>query len=207
MKKIFIYIVLGLSLVVFVSGKANALEGVTNGDFGSDISTGWSAVTYVQQDTGALEYDGSDGDPAAGSLKGYATGRKQDMEGYIEQIIAADINSDDTVELSLKWKKVSVTVTPETSTITVKIEKPSNPGTWVDIWSDSTTADSSWAAVTDLDVSSNFDDVTPTGYKIRLYIYTKTGNDGSAEASAWIDSVSLALPGGASSNIFFGTTF
>ena len=192
---IYIYLILGVILSVTFVGNAKPDDVLTNGDFDGGI-TSWTSSAAG----GTVGYDSSyygTGDPdGEGSLKGETNvGAKVVLTGDATQTITTyNINSDDTVELSLKWsKRMVVSTAAAGNTIIAQIAKPSAPTTWVDIWTDisfpSANGPTAWTGPISQDVSSYF---TETGqYKFRLYFNLTSGNNASAQALAWIDSASL----------------
>ena len=191
-------LVIVLLVLALSFGTVSASEYLTNPSFTGGV-TGWT-LAYDAQGTGSIAYDSAYYQDTAGSAKGTSgVGKKIVMQGYYWQEIGTDIDSGDTVTLSLQWSKESITSTASgVNIIKVQIALPSTPNTWVDIWSDVTiptagAGATAWTGPNQIDASGNF---TETGtYKFRIYYDLKSGNNNAAEARAWFDSVSLDVTG------------
>jgi hypothetical protein len=172
---------------LFVENYARAANYITNPSFTGGI-TSWT--------NNALTYDSTYYQDTAGSISGVTeVGRNKALTGDLSQTISTTINSADTVKLSLSWSKQCVSATCTTNDIRIEIEKPSAPGTWVSIWSDTSTpaagSATSWTGPSAQDVSASFDE---TGsYNIRVYMDLRNPNNGSAQSLAWIDNINLDI--------------
>lgn len=161
-----------------------AAEYLSNPSFTGGI-TGWSLSTTT--------YDSSYYQDTAGSIETSITGKNNQVTGTADQTISATINSTDTVNLGLSWSKQSVNAICKTNNIIVQIEKPTTPGTWDDIWTDTSKpavgSPTSWTGPSSLDVSSYFTDNGT--YSIRYYALVKTAANVANGCSAWFDNTSL----------------
>ena len=135
------------------------------------------------------EYDAGVYQDTAGSIKTItAVGRNKYATGTCSQTISTTIDSSDIVTLSLYWKK-GFTSGVKLQDLKAQIALPSDPTTFIDIWSDTQTGNIDWTAVTELDVSSYF---TETGtYQFRYYMKVENPNDPAAQVWAWIDNTHL----------------
>ena len=144
-------------------------------------STGWTLDTTT--------YDPDVFQDSPGSIKTITVvGRNKTVTGTCSQTIATDIGSSDTVKLSLWWKK-GYTSSVASQDLKAQIALPSDPTTFIDIWSDTQTGDIDWTAVTEVDVSSYFTE--PGTYQFCYYMYVANPNDPSAQVWAWIDNTHL----------------
>ena len=165
--------------------RISAAEYLSNPSF-SGGTTNWTLSVST--------YDSSYYQDTAGSIKTQsAVGRNKSALGYASQTIGTTINSSDTVLLSLYWSKQCVVVQCASNIVQADIEKPSTPGVWTTIWSDSSApaagSPTSWTGPSSLDVSSYFDE--SGSYNIRFYADLKNPNNSSAQSLAWFDNVSL----------------
>ncbi|XOA42852.1 MAG: IPT/TIG domain-containing protein [Candidatus Nealsonbacteria bacterium] len=137
-------------------------------------------------------YDSTRYQDTAGSVRTEtAVGRNKTAAGFAEQTISTNIESGSGVELSLYWSKQCVAIDCALNTVRADITKPSDPVTWITIWSDASIPafgePTAWTALSNYNVSSNFDE---TGqYKFRLYADLKNVKDEFAQSLAWFDAV------------------
>ncbi|UZE92894.1 MAG: hypothetical protein IB617_01905 [Candidatus Nealsonbacteria bacterium] len=167
-----------------INVQANPAEYLNNPSFDGG-TTGWTLTTTAYDDTYYQD--------TAGSIETSCVERNCKSTGDAEQTIGTDINSTDTVLLSLYWSKRSVVLDCKANNIRVEIEKPTTPGVWDVIWSDITipafNGATEWTPVSSEDVSSYF---TDTGtYNIRFYADVRGGVLASNECLAWFDNTSL----------------
>lgn len=149
-------------------------------------TNGWTLTTSTYDST---YYQDSAGSLATATL----VGRNKSAIGTAQQTITTQIGANDTVLLSLYWSKQCVSTLCDINTVQIDIEKPSQPGTWLTIWSDTSIpaagSKTSWAGPSNLDVSSYFDE---TGqYSIRTLANLDNPNDPNSQALAWIDNINL----------------
>jgi hypothetical protein len=149
-------------------------------------STSWSLSVST--------YDSAIFQDTAGSVTTNASGSGTNSIGTATQTIGTSISASDLVSLTAYTRKAALGNRDcSVSTVSVEIEKPSNPGTWVTIWTDATVmtrvAIPSWSGPSALDVSSYF---TETGtYGIRTYANVTSGGHKNAICDAWFDNLTL----------------
>lgn len=143
-------------------------------------------------------------DTAGSILTSPGTGRNNEVTGTATQTISTSINSTDTVNLSLYWRKSYVTEISTTQRIEAQIEKPSEPGVWTTIWSDTQIGDFAWTSVGPIDVSSYFDEIGTYGF--RFYMNPRNGNNTAAETYLWVDNTHLDVTSVAEPNITVNPT-
>lgn len=186
MKKItllVILLVISHSLIPLIILPVGAADIITNGSFVSDLSDWTPNITDGSLQWYATGY-------ANGGCAEYDTGESSEVnvDAYLEQSIGT-INSDDVVELSFAWKKQWAGNNPsDAQLLEIIIVKPDV--STATIWSESTIyEDSGWVTVSDLDVSSDFDQ---TGsYSIRLRGFIDGGKGGSTSSQAYYDEIVL----------------
>jgi len=160
--------------------EVKAIEYLSNPSF-TDGTTDWTLSIAT--------YDSTTFQDTAGSIKTISdVGRNKTAKGTCDQTITTSIGSSDTVLLSLYWKK-GYTSSVDAQDLKAQIAKPSDPATFIDIWSDVQTGNIDWTSVGPIDVSSYFDE---TGtYIFRYYMYMDNPNDANAQAWVWIDNTSF----------------
>ena len=186
--KTFFLFLISLLLIPYFMGLLNteslyAANVLSNPSF-TGGTTGWTLSTTV--------YDSSIFQDSAGSVKTEtAVGRNSTAIGTADQQISATIEGGSTVYLNFYWSKQCVAVNCGYNTI--EIRDVTTPATPITIWSDTSVpaygARTSWAAVSNVDVSSYF---TTTGtYTLEVYATLRNGNNASAQSLAWVDNINL----------------
>ncbi|MBN1383325.1 MAG: hypothetical protein JW983_00390, partial [Elusimicrobia bacterium] len=169
-----------LALLFLVSAPCYSVDVITNGSLDTD-NTGWSHTDTLETNTvssDATDYTvESPAHNSPNSMKITSVLGKGVAAGWYDYQSVGTISSADTVKLGLWWRKLSgVSAANDKADIYVTIKKPDESTT--DIWSDTSLPAGAgtpiYGNVSNLDVSSYFDQNGT--YEIRLRADVTTGN-------------------------------
>ena len=165
---------------------APASGSTTNSGFDSG-STGWSAVPGWDNAPGkanTASYQSSGGNPG-GYVDIYLDGKKaNDSAGYWYQAFTTTVDNPDTATLDLDWSSLGVTGTPDSYHLYAYVDAGSgNPVLSTEVWdSGNLTSTTSWASISQVDISSSLTTAGTYYLKIAAYTMCQMGTDCTATA-------------------------
>jgi hypothetical protein len=173
-----------------------AVDVVPNGIFTSDLSS-WTP-TYLQSD-GSVAWDSAVGDKNPGSMRFQTvTGRDLILEAEAVTSLTATINSDDFVNLSFYWFKITDLMAPRSDLVRIYAVLPAGGGD-VLLWSnaDIPAVGTPIEGNENIDVSSYF---TVTGdYQLKVYGLIQNNNNRNSTSQFNLDDIVLDVTSSANS--------